>query len=105
MSGRFAAGTAGVFGSNPSRFAYVTKNEYVFQSVRSRRLMSSVGAAPQYTSACGSWRAYSHRITSAPTSSQDSPRSSMFVPVLWNSSPGPRGPSRAIRSSDTAPFR
>src|ERR1700704_4193390 len=40
INGRSRRGTCVSFGSNASRFAYVTKNEYVFQRTRSLRFTS-----------------------------------------------------------------
>ena len=44
MSGRSLTGTGFSDGSKPSRFAYVTKNEYVFQRTSSLRVSSSRGS-------------------------------------------------------------
>src|SRR5438309_7070321 len=40
MTGRSRSGTTATVGSNRSRFAYVTKNAYVFQRISSLRLTS-----------------------------------------------------------------
>src|SRR5437868_8176434 len=57
ISGRSASGTSASDGSKSSRVAYVTKNEYVFQSTSSFRRRSSNGGQPKYIVSCRSSRA------------------------------------------------
>jgi hypothetical protein len=87
MSGRSEAGTCGAVGSKPFSSAYVTKNEYVFQSTSSRRLISSSALRLNSITSSARWRLTVQRITSAPTFSITSSSSTTFSPVLWNSPP------------------